>query len=410
MATAEELSRRTRRSDAPSIAVLPFSNLSRDPDQHYFADGISEDIITALSRFGTFHVIARNSCFTYKGRTVDARRVAAELAVQYVLEGSVRRAGERLRVTAQLNDAENRQAIWANRFDGRIEDVFDVQDEITSRIAAAISPAVTQSELARALKWGTTDLTAWDLILRASHHYAKLTPTDLEKAEDCAARACALDPQSSTALAWRANILCTQDMMTYVAAPSEAIRDSIDLARQALERDQLNAFALAVLGFGLFGQRAWDQALEYGRESTRINPNLVTGWTCVGTVQAFCGEHDEAIAAIDHAIALSPRDPLIGMWIAQQAIAAFVTGRYDETLMYGRRAIQRAPGFVGAHRVSAAALAQLDRLDEARREVGEALRILPELTVSLTRQNMPFRDEEAAERYCAALRRAGMPE
>ncbi|MBI1847798.1 MAG: hypothetical protein HY294_01945 [Candidatus Rokubacteria bacterium] len=395
--------------DKPSIAVLPFDNMSGDPEQQHFADGIAEDIITALARFRQFHVTARNSSFTYKGQAVDIKKVGRELGVRYVLEGSVRKAADRIRITAQLIDADSGNHVWADRYDGRLENIFDLQDEITNTIAAAVTPAFAIAELQRVSRKHPQNLDAWELTLRAGQSFALAGPADIAEARELATRALLLDGRNTAALAMLAFCHVSEGWWAYSPSPLASIAEGIKAARLALQEDNSDADSLASLGWGLFAARQFDEGLDVLRQAVALNPNLANGFARYSSALAFCGDYEKAAEAFDRAIRLSPRDPRLGNWLAQVAVGPFVAGRYQEGIGYGRRAVQSNPSFMGAHRVLAANLSAAGELEEARREVAEMRRIVPGVTVATTRW-LPFRDDEARERYCAALARVGLPD
>jgi TolB-like protein/class 3 adenylate cyclase/cytochrome c-type biogenesis protein CcmH/NrfG len=395
--------------DKPSIAVLAFENMSGDIEQDYFADGIAEDIITALARFRQFHVTARNSSFTYKGQAIDIKKIGRELGVRYVLEGSVRKAAERIRITAQLIDAESGNHVWADRYDGRLENIFDLQDEITNTIAAAVTPAFAIAEMQRVSRKHPQNLDAWELTLRAGQSFALAGPADIAEARELAQRALLLDRRNTAALAMLAFCHVSEGWWAYSQSPQASIAEGIKAARLALQEDNSDADALASLGYGLFAARQFDEGLDVLRQAVALNPNLANGFARYSSALAFCGDYEKAKEAFDSAIRLSPRDPRLGNWLAQVAIAPFIAGRYQEGIDYGRRAVQSNPSFMGAHRVLAGNLSASGQLEEAQREVAEMRRLVPGVTATATRW-LPFRDDEARERYCSALARAGLPE
>ncbi|WP_423892027.1 adenylate/guanylate cyclase domain-containing protein [Bradyrhizobium sp.] len=395
--------------DKPSIAVLAFENMSGDIEQDYFADGIAEDIITALARFRQFHVTARNSSFTYKGHAIDIKKIGRELGVRYVLEGSVRKAAERIRITAQLIDAESGNHVWADRYDGRLENIFDLQDEITNMIAAAVTPAFAIAEMQRVSRKHPQNLDAWELTLRAGQSFALAGPADIAEARELAQRALLLDRRNTAALAMLAFCHVSDGWWAYSQSPQASIAEGIKAARLALQEDNSDADALASLGYGLFAARQFDEGLDVLRQAVALNPNLANGFARYSSALAFCGDYEKAKEAFDSAIRLSPRDPRFGNWLAQVAIAPFIAGSYQEGIDYGRRAVQSNPSFMGAHRVLAGNLSASGQLEEAQREVAEMRRLVPGVTVTATRW-LPFRDDEARERYCSALARAGLPE
>ncbi len=395
--------------DKPSIAVLPFDNMSGDPEQAYFADGIAEDIITALSRFRQFHVTARNSSFTYKGQAIDIKKVGQELGVRYVLEGSVRKAGERVRITAQLIDAQSGNHVWADRYDGRLENIFDLQDEITNAIAAAVTPAFARAELQRMNRKRPENLDAWELALRARQAYAPGGPNDLAEARDLAQRALLLDSRNTAALSLLSMSHATEALLGYSTSPSASVAEAVKAARLAVREDSADAECLASLGFALLGARQFDEALDLLRQAVTLNPNSAWAFGVYGACLSWCGEYAKCIEVFDKAMRLSPREPTMGMWFSLLALAAFITGHHQDAVAHARRTVQFSPGFLGGRRLLAASLAALGQLDEARREIAEVLRIYPGSTVTAMRAGMPLRDDAARERYCDALARAGLP-
>jgi len=396
--------------DKPSIAVLAFDNLSGDPEQAYFADGMAEDITTTLSRFRQFHVTARNSSFTYKGQALDIKKIGRELGVRYVLQGSVRKAGGRVRISAQLIDAQSGHHVWADRHDGRLESIFDLQDEITNAIAAAVMPAFAGAELQRMSRKRPENLDAWELALRARQAYAPGAPDELAEARNLAQRALLLDSRNTAALSLLSMSHATEALLGYSTSPSASVAEAVKAARLAVREDSADAECLASLGFALLGARQFDEALDLLRQSVALNPNSAWGFGVYGACLSWCGEYAECTDVFDKAMRLSPREPTMGMWFSLLALAAFITGHHQEGVAHGRRSVQVSPGFVGGHRTLAANLSTLGQLDEARREIAEVLRICPGSTVAAMRAGMPFRDDAARERYLAALARAGLPE
>jgi adenylate cyclase len=298
--------------------------------------------------------------------------------------------------------------VWADRYDGRLENVFDLQDEITNTIAAAVTPAFAIAELQRVSRKHPKNLDAWELTLRAGQSFALAGPTDIAEARELTERALLLDGRNSAALSMLAFCLVSEGWWAYSPSPQASIAEGIKAARLALQEDNADADALASLGYGLFAARQFDEGLDVLRQAVALNPNLANGFARYSSALAFCGDYEKAIEALERAIRLSPRDPRLGNWLAQTAVAPFIAGRYQDGISYSRRAVQSNPGFMGGHRVLAANLSAAGEMEEARREVAEMLRIIPEVTVATTRW-LPFRDDEARERYCAALARAGLP-
>jgi pentatricopeptide repeat protein len=387
--------------DKPSIAVLPFANMSGDPDQDYFADGMVEEIITALSRIRWLFVIARNSSFTYKGQAVDVKQVGRELGVRYVLEGSVRKAGGRVRITAQLIEAQSGAHLWADRFDGLLEDVFELQDKVAISVAGVIEPALQAAETTRSTHRPTVDLTAYDLYLRAYAMIlssARLVPEALHLLEQAISR----DPSYGAALA-EASFCCVRLVLDGLSKDPEADRiRGIAFARRALEAapdDPLvlaaGAYALAYFGEDIGATVALvDRALE-------LNPSFARGWQFSGTIRLFAGQPDAAIEHIETSLRLSPR-MRVGSARAVMGHAHFLSGRFDEAVQNLLLAIQQDPSNVRALRGLAACYAQMGRVDDAREVVGEMRKITSVLIPDLSF----YRNHEDRELFLSGLRLA----
>ena len=384
----------------PSIAVLPFQNMSGDPEQEYFVDGTVEEIITALSRIRWLFVLARNSSFTYKGQAVDVRQVGHELGVRYVLEGSVRKAGARLRITGQLIDAITGAHLWADRFDGSLEDVFDLQDKVASCVAGVIEPALQAAETARSITRPTTDLTAYDLYLRA--YAIILSSRHFDEALDLLERAIACDPCFGLALAWAAiccSVLLREDR---IKDRTEARLKGADFARRALEvaGDDPGVLAHAAQALTYFGEdigamMAWvDRALA-------LNPNYARGWHISGILRMNAGQPDIAIAHAEAAIRLSPR-ARIGTPFAVIGQSHFLSRRFDEAVPKLLLAIQDDPSYPVPYRVLAACYAHMGRLGDAR-EVIQRLRSISSVVIP---DDSYLRSPEHRELYFAGLRLA----
>jgi adenylate cyclase len=363
-------------SDKPSIAVLPFQNMSGDPEQEYFADGMVEEIITALSRIRSLFVLARNSSFTYKGQTVDVKRVGRELGVRYVLEGSVRKAAGRVRITGQLIDAATGTHLWADRFDGSLEDVFDLQDKVASRVAGVIEPALQAAETARSAGRPTADLTAYDLYLRAYAIFwssARRIPEALRLLQEAIAR----DPHYGPALAWAA-VCCARLLLDGRSEDPAADRlTGIDFARRALEvaGDDPGILAHAAFALGYLGEDIGAMTALVDRALV-LNPNYARGWQISGTLRICAGQPDIAIEHLDAALRLSPR-ARIGTVLVAIGVAHFVGRRFDEAVPKLRLAIQEDPSFPTPYRFLAACYANMGRLDDAREIVTRLRAIAP---------------------------------
>jgi len=387
--------------DKPSIAVLPFANMSGDPEQEYFADGMVEEIITALSRIRWLFVIARNSSFTYKGQAVDVKQVGRELGVRYVLEGSVRKAGGRLRITAQLIDAPTGAHLWADRFDGSLEDVFDLEDKVASSVAGVIEPALQAAEIARSAHRPTNDLTAYDLYLRAYAMFISSAP-QIPEALRLTEQAIARDPRFGPALAWAA--LCYYRLLDGGwTEDREADRlKGADFARRALEvaGDDPGvvvnaAFALAYFGEDIEAMIAWaDRALT-------LNPNYARGWLISGVLRLRAGQPDIAIEHVNSSLHLSPR-ARVGNSLAVIGSAHFLSRRFDEAARSLLIAIQDSPSSPQPYRFLAACYAHMGRLDDAR----EVITRLRGITSEVIPDVSYLRNAEHRELYLSGLRMA----
>ena len=364
----------------PSIAVLPFQNMSGDPDQDYFADGIVEDIITALSRNHLLFVIARNSSFTYKGRAVDVRQVGRELGVRYLLEGSVRKSKNRLRITGQLVDNATGAHLWADRFDGALEDVFDLQDRVTSNVVAAILPKLEQAESERAQRKPTESLDAYDLLLRGMVAIRTFTSESLTEASQLFQRAIALDPHFSTAygmLAWYYFRRYSNGLM---ADPIKEIPEALRIARRAVELGNDDALALCMGGITLAGIGGLE--LEAGEayldRAITLNPNLAIAWTNGGLVKSWLGKFEVSIEYLMHAIRLNPLDPYIHRVYTGLALSNFCLARYEEAVVWSEKARLAQPNFTIALVAAAVCLVGVGRMQEAQGVVAQLRAIMPD--------------------------------
>ena len=388
--------------DKPSIAVLPFQNMSGDPEQEYFADGMVEEIITALSRIRWLFVIARNSSFTYKGKSVDVRQVGRDLGVRYVLEGSVRKAGNRIRITAQLIDALSDAHLWSDHFDGLLDDIFELQDKVAASVAGIIEPTLRVAEYRRAAQRPTNDLTAYDLYLRAREESETWERQRVERALDLLAQALDRDPEYGSALA--AAAMCqTQLYLTSWATDLEAARHaSIDYARRAMRVAGDDPYVLANVAyvFGLFGEDI-DVALALIDRSLQLNPNFATGWVRSVNIRLWAGHYDIAIKHCETSIRLSPREsraaPHWGM-----GAAYLLTRRFEEAAAMLRLALQERPSWAPTHRFLASCYAHMGRLEEAR-EVVRRLRTITPLVIPNADH---WRVREDREFFLAGLRLA----
>lgn len=395
----------------PSIAVLPFANLSHEPEQDYFVDGMVDEIITALSRMHWLIVIARNSSFTYKGRAVDVKQVGRELGVRYVLEGSVRRAGNRVRIGGQLIDTETGAALWADRIEGELQDIFDLQDEVTTKVVGAISPKLEQAEIERSKRKLTGSLDAYDYYLRGMAETYKWTREANEQALAHFYRAIELDPEFASAFGMAARCFSQRKAGGWVTDPSFEITESQRLARRAIELGADDAVALATAGIALAfvaGElEAGDALIERGLE---LNPNLAWAWLFSGWVKAWSGDADTAISRITRAIHLSPHDPSLLSMRRGIAFAYFIAGRYEEAISSANIAIKSPQNAFIAMTAVAASATYLGRIEEAVHIVSLMRASDPALRLSNLRQRFPIKRDEDFARLAEGLRKAGLPE
>jgi TolB-like protein len=395
--------------DKPSIAVLPFANMSGDPEQQYFADGMVEEIITALSRIRWLFVIARNSAFTYKGQAVDVKQVGRELGVRYVLEGSVRKAGGRVRITAQLIDAQSGTHLWADRFDGSLEDIFDLQDNVASSVAGVIEPTLQAAEIRRSGDRPTSELTAYEFYLRALAHWGSRSREHTVQALDLLEQAIAIDPHYGPALAWAAMCHMTLVRDGWAEEPETSRRKGIDLARRALEAGENDprilvnaANVLATFGdaMGTFGEDIGAMIGLVDR-ALALNPSYARGWFVSGLLRVFAGQHDLAIEHVETSLRLSPRERM-GTPLSLMGLAYLFKHQFEDAAAKLLLAIQDHPSFPSSYRHLAVCFVHMGRLDEARAIVARLRTITPEVVPS----NLPFRKPEDRELFLSGLRLA----
>jgi len=389
--------------DKPSIAVLAFQNMSGDPEQEYFADGMVEEIITALSRIRWLFVIARNSSFTYKGQAIDVKQVGRELGVRYVLEGSVRKAGGRVRITPQLIDAISGTHIWADRFDGSLENVFELQDKVAASVAGAIEPALQALETARSASRPTNDLTAYDLYLRAWHHALSYDKGRIDQALDLLEEATARDPGYGAALALAA--YCHQQLQIsgWVEDREANRRTAIDLARRAVQvaTDDPTALGQAALVLGYFGEDI-DAALALIDRALALNPSSARAWYWSGYLRCYAGRPGLAIEHFNSSLRLSPRDPTRGRSLTGIGIAQFFDQRYEEAAATLLGSLQELPTYAPTYRFLASCYAHMGRLEEAR-EIVERLRAF---TTGVLESFSNIRNSNHRELFLSGLRLA----
>ena len=397
--------------DKPSIAVLPFQNMSGDPEQEYFADGMVEEIITALSRFSWLLVMARNSSFVYKGRAVDVRRVAQELGVRYVLEGSVRRASQRIRITGQLIDATTGAHIWADRFDGGAEDIFDLQDKITECVVGAIEPSLRKAEIERARRKRPDSLAAYDLFLRALTPLHKLRPEANAEALRLLEQAIAIDPGYAPALAYAA--WCHEQRLLHGWSTTHETDTAaaVGLARQALAIDSGEAAAIAMASFVLTlvghdyagGRQAAERALA-------LNPNSPTVCWMAGWVILLGGDPQGAVPIFERSLRLSPSDPQVNYLLNGLGMSHLIMQHPEEAYECGSKAVALDPDIDVVYYVLIPACGYLGRNEEAKRAIAKLQSLAPGITVASFRERMPMRNEAHMAVLLDGLRKAGLPE
>jgi len=405
---ARDESAQPQAGERPSIAVLPFDNLSGDPQQDYFADGITEDLTTDLSHVSGLFVVARNSSFAYKGRSVDLRTVAAELGVRYVLEGSVRQVGGQIRINAQLIDAHSGGHVWANRFDGAIADVFALQDEVNHNIISALEVRLTEDEEARMGRVETTVPEAYDVLLRGVERYNTFTRESNLEARQLFERAARIDPNYARAYA---NIALTYATEVNFFAPddrAEAVRKGLEYARKAVELDDGIPQIYLTRSILYLSQRQHAAALEAAKRTIEVHPDYADGHATLGFISSYTGDYEQALAALARAREINPQGT--GVYLAIEGRVLFLTKRYQDALPRLLESAARNPGFDVTQLALAAVYAKLGRPDDAAWSIDEALAISPELSLTQLRRDSLYRDSADLDDWLDALREAGLPE
>ena len=397
--------------DKPSIAVLPFQNMSGDSEQEYFADGVVEDIITALSRLRWLFVIARNSSFTYKGRAVDVKQVGRELGVRYVLEGSVRKAANRVRVTGQLIDVSTGTHLWGDRFEGALEDIFDLQDQVTASVVGAIAPQLEHAEIERAKRKPTDSLDAYDFFLRGMASYYGRTREAINEALPLFYKTIELDPNFASAYGMAAWCYAWRKINGWMTDRAQEIAETERLARRAAEVGPDDAVALSRGAHALaYVVGDLDAAATFVDRALVLNPNLAGAWYASGWVRVFLGESDVAIKHFAQAMRLSPLDPhSIGMQ-AGTAFAHFLAGRFDEASLWAGKAMWEQTNYLTTLVIAAASNALAGRSTEAQKTIARLRQLYPTLRVSNVKEWAAFRRPEDLARLEEGLRKATLPE
>jgi adenylate cyclase len=400
----------------PSIAVLPFNNMSGDPEQEYFADGMVEEITTALSRTRWLFVIARNSSFTYKGRAVDVKQVGRELGVRYVLEGGVRKAADRVRITAQLIDASTGAHLWADRFDGSLENIFELQDQVTASVVAAIAPRMEQAEVERTKHKPTESLDAYDYFLRGIASLHSWTKESNDEALRLFSKAVELDPDFASAYGMASWCYVRRKGSHWIVDRVQETTETARLARRAAELGWDDAVALAWGGFALaYVVHDVEVAAALIDRALQLNPNLAEAWHFSGWVRIYLGEPETAMEHLTHAMRLSPLDPLTFVAQMAMAFAYFFAGRYDDASSWAEKALATSPPglrerpvYHPALLIAAASNSLAGRLEEASKAIARLRQLNPTPHISNLKKQVPLRRPEDLARYAEGLRRAGL--
>ena len=395
--------------ETPSIAVLPFDNFGGDPEQDYFADGMTEDIITELSRLRSLFVIARNSSFSYKGQSSDTRQVGLELGVRYVLEGSVRHAGGRVRATAQLIDAASGVHVWAERYDRTLEDIFELQDELTGQIVRHLQPELTAAEIVRSQRKDDRDLTSWDLYLRSLPLIRSNEKAQVEMAEALLRRAIAGKPSFAAAHAKLSSCRLKANYFTW-EDPAPALDQALEFARKAIALDPEDGLGFDALASAQQRQGRLHDAVANARRAIELSPALMAAHGTLITALAFCGFPAQAIAAFDVSERLCPRDPERSGRLMGLILAHFATGNYGEAARLAEQHTLLQPNWYGSWANLAASLAYLGRLEEARIALDRTIALKPDYTLAMLRCSPMYERPEDRLRLIEGLRLAGLSE
>ena len=395
--------------DKPSIAVLPFQNMSDDPEQEYFADGLSEDIITGLSRQRWFFVIARNSSFTFKAEAIDVRKVARELGVHYVLEGSVRKAAGRVRVSVQLIDASNGVHLWADRYDRELTNIFELQDEITNRVIDSVGSQIIVAEAARVRRKPPQNIDAWDLVMQALPHMWRMSTEEQRTAQELLQQAIALDAEYAHAhalLGWTYVSMFNLDSRTPISEFTDRL---LDAGGRAVSLDDQDHWGHLVLGLGHARRRRPELAVTHLLKSVDLNPNFALGYAGLGYAFACGGQPERGLQSLEQAQRLSPRDPFLAMYAPiVRYMALFALGQYEETIAVCRSAAALHPNHAGAWRLMTVSLGLLGRIDEARESLAHTLTLQPDLSSAHVANDTVYANPSDRARFLLGLQKAGL--
>jgi adenylate cyclase len=394
--------------EKPSIAVLPFNNMSGDPEQEYFSDGLSEEIITALSKITELFVIARNSSFSYKGKPVKIKQVAEELGVRYVLEGSVRKAEDRVRITAQLIDALDGHHLWAERYDRDLKDIFVLQDEITMKVINSLQVELTEGEHARLWAKGTDNLEAYLKSLRAREYYLTSTKEGNELAQRTAEEAIALDSEYAPPYHVLSVTHYMDILLGTTKSPQQSMKQAVELIQKAIALDDSYALAHGWLGVLYAYLRRYDEAIMEAQKGVALDPSGAHGYLYLSIVSRYAGKHEEAVDAIEKAMRLNPFPP--NTYFRQACGTYYFVGRYEDAIAAGKKAVTLSPNDYIAHVLLSAAYSLAGRQQEARIEAEEALRLNPKITLAFLGKVSPWKNQADSEFVTNALRKVGIPE
>jgi len=393
----------------PSIAVLPFQNMSGDPEQDYFADGLTEDIITGLSQQQWFFVIARNSSFTYRGEAGDVRQIAEQLGVRYILEGSVRKSAMRVRVTGQLIDAALGNHLWAERYDRELSDIFALQDEITTRVVGSVSPQILIAEAARVRRKTPQKIEAWDLVMQALPYMWRMTTEDHGRAQDLLLEAITLDPEYAHAYALLGWTYITMFNLDTGRPIHEFTERALDAGTRAVELDDQEPWGHLVLGLAHARRRHPKPALMHLSKAIELNPNFALGHAGLGYGLAAGGQPERGLDVLEQAHRLSPRDPFLALYAPiVRYMALFALGRYQETISVCRATIARHPKQAGAWRLLTVSLALSGKIEEAKAALAQTLLLQPDLSLAHVENNNIYADLADRERFRQGLLKAGL--
>jgi len=392
--------------DKPSIAVLPFANMSGDPEQEYFSDGISEDIITDLSKVSGLFVISRNSSFVYKGKSVNVQQVGRDLGVRYVLEGSVRKAGNKVRITSQLIDSNTDGHVWADRFDRDLEDIFAVQDEVTQKIVSALQVKLSRTEKERLTHRGTDNLEAYDYLLRGKEYYLRFNRDANQQARQLYEKAVELDPNYATALAELARVCVQARNHGWTENLSEPLKQASDFAERAVELNDSLPQGHVVLGFINMWKQDHEVAITEVNQGLALDPNHAEGHMYRAIILGFAGQPEESMKAVEKSVHLNPGSPF--WYLFAQGNAYFSMGRYPEAVAACIKAAIINPNFIFAHLLLLACYSNLGNQEECKAELNVCLERMPNLTISWAQEVMPYKDRDVLSRFINDLQEAGL--